>query len=161
MDPYNVAPFLQPFCCPSVYSKSCFICFCFFSPLPSTHRFTSHVLKKVLRSPPPPKAYEVCIGSLFLFWLVSIFIFHLPIQSSFVTGKKIMEEGNSQSTEVITYKNVMWRKRSYLPEGPLLSVLGAGVTQNLENQYDRLWHSVFAPRHEHPSKTTTSSPSNR
>ena len=48
------------------------------------------------------------------------FIIYLPILSSFMTGKKFMEEGNSQSMEVITYKNVTWRKGSYLVEGPLV-----------------------------------------
>ena len=102
-----------------VYSKSCF--FFFFFPLPSTHRFTCHFLKKAFRSPPPPKAHEVYIDSLFIyFWLVTIFIFHLPVLLSFMTGKKFMEEGNSQYMEVITYKNVMWRKGSYLLEGLLV-----------------------------------------
>ena len=80
---------------------------------------------------------------------MTIFIFHLPVLSSFMTDKKFMEEGNSQYMEVITYKNVMWRKGSYLLEGPLVL---CSVSWCSPKPGESVWQSL------HPGMSTPAKP---
>ena len=115
----------------------------FFFFLPSTHRFTCHFLKKAFRSWGLHRLF------IYFFWLVTIFIFHLPVLSSFMTDKKFMEEGNSQYMEVITYKNVMWRKGSYLLEGPLVL---CSVSWCSPKPGESVWQSL------HPGMSTPAKP---